>query len=71
MGLNVFALFVGFGLGSLIFGELLQFGFAVAFGLFAVAELAIALLSLALFRSEVPFRAVPSAAAVLQAGPET
>ncbi len=27
MGLNVFMLFVGFGLGSLIFGELLRFGF--------------------------------------------
>jgi len=62
MGLNVFALFVGFGLGSLIFGELLQFGFTVAFGLFGVVELTIALLSFALFRSEVPFRAVPSAA---------
>ncbi len=61
MGLNVFTLFVGFGLGSLIFGELLRFGFGVAFGLFAAVELTIALLSFALFRSEVASRAAPSA----------
>ncbi len=61
MGLNVFTLFVGFGLGSLIFGELLRFGFGAAFGLFAAVELAVALLSFALFRSEIPSRALPSA----------
>ena len=73
MGLNVFTLFVGFGLGSLIFGELLRFGFGVAFGLFAAVELAIALLSFASFRSEVPSRAVPniSARGVTQAVPDT
>ena len=60
MGLNVFTLFVGFGLGSLIFGELLRFGFGLALGVFAVVELALALLSFALFRSEVPSRAAPS-----------
>ena len=58
MGLNVFTLFVGFGLGSLIFGELIQFGFGGALALFAAVELIIALLSFALFRSEVPARAV-------------
>ena len=68
MGLNVFTLFVGFGLGSLIFGALLRFGFGAAFGLFAVVELILAVLSFALFRSEVPSRAVPSAAGVTQAG---
>jgi len=57
MGLNVFTLFVGFGLGSLIFGELLRFGFGVVLALFAIVELTAALLSFALFRSEVPFRA--------------
>ena len=51
--MNVFTLFVGFGLGSLIFGELLRFGFGLAFGLFAAIELFLALLSFALFRSEV------------------
>ncbi|MCA6112925.1 MFS transporter [Bradyrhizobium cenepequi] len=59
MGLNVFTLFVGFGLGSLIFGELLRFGFGLALGVFAVVELGLALLSFALFRSEAPSRAVP------------
>lgn len=54
MGLNVFTLFVGFGLGSLVFGELLRFSFGVALSLFAGVELILALLSLWLFRSEVP-----------------
>jgi hypothetical protein len=72
MGLNVFTLFVGFGLGSFIFGELLRFDFEVAFGLFAVVELALALASFALFRSEVPSRAVPPAYAsgATGAGPD-
>jgi predicted MFS family arabinose efflux permease len=56
MGLNVFTLFVGFGLGSLIFSGLLQFGFAIGFGVFAVGEALIAAASLWLFRSEVPAR---------------
>ena len=54
MGLNVFSLFVGFGLGSLIFGEVLRFGFRAALGMFVAVELTIALCSLWLFRSEVP-----------------
>ena len=54
MGLNVFALSVGFGLGSLIFGELLRFGFATALGIFAVAEMALAVASPSFFRSELP-----------------
>jgi hypothetical protein len=33
MGLNIFALFVGFGLGSLGFGALLEFGFVLAFSI--------------------------------------
>jgi predicted MFS family arabinose efflux permease len=56
MGLNVFTLFVGFGLGSLAFGALIHFGFEFSFGLFTIVELAIAFLSLALFRSEVPLQ---------------
>jgi len=54
MGLNVFTLFVGFGLGSLVFGELLRLSFGVALSLFAGVELILALLSLLVFRSEVP-----------------
>ena len=61
MGLNVFTLFVGFGLGSLIFGELLRFGFGTALALFMVVELALTLLSLPLFRSEVPSRVARNA----------
>ena len=61
MGLNVFTLFVGFGLGSFLFGELLRLGFGVAFSLFAGVEFFLALLSLRLFRSEVPAPAPPLA----------
>jgi predicted MFS family arabinose efflux permease len=57
MGLNVFTLFVGFGLGSLIFGALLPFGFGVALGTFSAVELAAALGTVWLFRSEIPSRA--------------
>jgi predicted MFS family arabinose efflux permease len=56
MGLNVFFLFVGFGLGSLGFGTLLGFGFVPAFLLFASVELILGLLAFALFRSELPAR---------------
>jgi predicted MFS family arabinose efflux permease len=59
MGLNVFMLFVGFGLGSLIFGALLQYGFGPALMAFAAIELAAAALSVKLFRTELP----PAAAA--------
>lgn len=62
MGLNVFTLFIGFGLGSLIFGELLRFGFGAALGAFAAIEAAAALASLRLFRSEVPPPAAVAAA---------
>jgi predicted MFS family arabinose efflux permease len=54
MGLNVFMLFVGFGLGSLIFGAILRLGFGSALGVFAAVELGAALCSLSLFRSEIP-----------------
>lgn len=54
MGLNVCTLFVGFGLGSLIFRQLLGAGFPFAFGVFAVVEIALAVLALLLFRSESP-----------------
>ncbi|MBN9604643.1 MAG: MFS transporter [Afipia felis] len=53
MGLNVFMLFVGMGLGSLIFGEMLRFGFEVSLGVFAMVELGLAVMSIRLFRSEV------------------
>lgn len=52
MGLNVFMLFVGFGLGSLVFGEVLRLGFAPALAAFAGIELVIAFAAIALFRAE-------------------
>jgi predicted MFS family arabinose efflux permease len=62
MGLNVFTLFVGLGLGSLIFGEALHFGFGAALGLFITVELMAAVLSLRFFRSEVPSPAAQNTA---------
>lgn len=53
MGLNVFFLFTGFGLGSLIFGAVLRVGFGTALGTFAAVEAAAAVASVALFRSEL------------------
>lgn len=52
MGLNVFTLFVGFGVGSLVFGELVRGGFDVALGSFGAVELLAALAAFRLFRSE-------------------
>lgn len=54
MGLNVCTLFIGFGLGSLIFGELFRLGSEMAFGAFAAVELTAAVGAQWLFRSEVP-----------------
>ncbi|WP_271898445.1 MFS transporter [Candidatus Phyllobacterium onerii] len=54
MGLNVFTLFVGFGLGSLIFGLLINCGFAAAFAVFTFVELVAAMTAFALFKSEMP-----------------
>lgn len=54
MGLNVFTLFVGFGLGSLVFGALLRSGFGTALGTFAAVELTAMLYSVRAFRSEIP-----------------
>jgi predicted MFS family arabinose efflux permease len=52
MGLNVFALFTGFGLGSLLFGWALQLGFTKALVIFVGVQSATALFAVALFRSE-------------------
>src|SRR5437879_13780041 len=52
MGLNVFLLFTGFGLGSLIFGEALSLGFPAALRLFALVQGAAAVTAVPLFRSE-------------------
>ncbi len=52
MGLNVFALFTGFGLGSFLFGEALRLGFPLALGIFAIVQLAAGLAAVPLFGSE-------------------
>jgi len=52
MGLNVFALFTGFGLGSLLFGEALRLGFDSALALFSGVLLLAAGVAIPLFRSE-------------------
>lgn len=52
MGLNVFALFTGFGVGSLLFGSALRWGFAPAIAVFAAAEAVIALAAVITFRDE-------------------
>jgi predicted MFS family arabinose efflux permease len=54
MGLNVFSLFVGFGAGSLLFGEIVQYSFIRALSTFAAAELLLALFALWVFRTERP-----------------
>jgi predicted MFS family arabinose efflux permease len=55
MGLNVFSLFVGFGVGSLVFGEIVRHGFSAALGTFAAAELLLAVCALWVFRDEQPY----------------
>ncbi|MBG1241709.1 MFS transporter [Nostoc sp. NZL] len=54
MGLKVFTLFTGFGVGSLIFGELLHFGFAITLAIFAGIQLISGLIAIPLFWREVP-----------------
>jgi predicted MFS family arabinose efflux permease len=52
MGLNVFALFTGFGLGSLLFSGVLRLGLGGAFALFGAAALVAAVVAIPLFRTE-------------------
>lgn len=52
MGLNVFILFTGFGLGSLLFGAILPLGFGTAVTVFSSVLAASALVGLRLFRDE-------------------
>src|SRR5579875_2762126 len=52
MGLNVFALFTGFGLGSLAFGRLLALCFSRALLIFSALQFLAMLMAIPLFRSE-------------------
>lgn len=56
MGLKVFTLFTGFGVGSFIFGELLRFGFAPSLAIFGGIQLIAGLIAVPLFWQEVPCR---------------
>lgn len=52
MGLNVFMLFIGFGIGSFLFGQIIHLGLGTAFIIFALFEGVLTLAAVALFRSE-------------------
>ncbi len=52
MGLNAFAVFTGFGFGSLLFQGLLPFGLSFALGAFGAAQLVLASFALSFFPSE-------------------
>lgn len=52
MGLNVFILFTGFGLGSILFGAAVPLGFGTALAIFSSVLMASAWAGLFLFRNE-------------------
>lgn len=54
MGLNVFLLFIGFGLGSLAFGTLVSRGFATSLVVFGALQMLGALVAVSMFRFERP-----------------
>ena len=54
MGLKVFALFIGFGLGSYLFGELLHFGFPATLMAFGGLQLLSGIAAIILFKNETP-----------------
>jgi predicted MFS family arabinose efflux permease len=56
MGLTVFTLFTGFGIGGLIFGEVLRLGFIPTLTIFSAVQLLATVAAIPLFRSEVPKR---------------
>jgi len=54
MGLNIFTIFIGSGIGSLLFGEALRLGFSPALVIFGAVELVAAIAAISLFRCEIP-----------------
>lgn len=52
MGLNVFTLFVGFGLGSLLFGAILRSGMGIGLTVFGVGAVLAGVAAVPLFRSQ-------------------
>ncbi len=62
-GLMAFALFSGFGLGSLLFQIALRYGFTAALILFGVAAMVAAVVAVPLFRDERPHATIPASPA--------
>ncbi len=58
MGLNVFTLFTGFGIGSLLFEWATEIGFSGALAIFSTIQALAAIVAVSLFRNEVPGRRV-------------
>ena len=54
MGLNAFAIFTGFGMGSLAFQVLMQTGLSLALAAFAAVQMSLAGVALYVFRAERP-----------------
>ena len=52
MGLNVFILFTGFGVGSMVFGAVVPLGFGAAFAIFSSIQMLFGVAALFLFRGE-------------------
>ena len=53
MGLNVFTLFIGFGSGSFIFGEILPYGMTTALFIFCAIQIVSSFIAVPLFQKEV------------------
>lgn len=62
MGLNVFMLFTGFGLGSLFFGGLLSLGFSPALMIFGAVQLLAGVAAIPFYRKEIAPRVTAEAA---------
>lgn len=62
MGLKVFTLFTGFGVGSWLFGEALRWGFEPALAIFAGVQLLAAIAAVPLFWQEKPIDPSPTLA---------
>lgn len=52
MGLNVFLLFTGFGVGSMVFGAVLPLGFGATFAIFSSIQMLFGLTAIFLFHGE-------------------
>ena len=52
MGLNVFILFTGFGVGSMVFGAVVPLGFGTAFAIFSSIQMLFGLVAVFLFHGE-------------------